>query len=371
MGAHYLHALLASTPLILLVSTWVLLGELIQGLLDGWPRPWLLTYCIKSGFVFVLLPWALLRHLRLRAPSPPPLPLPAWTLVRVGVYLSPISTICSLAWYVSLTGTSFAGNAAVYQSASAFALLLSALLLREAVTPRKLCCVAAAVAGVALVSFGGASAGGRDTAAGYFWVVTSTALYALYEVLYARLTRAPGGAGEEEGEGEGEAGARAQLLQGAPLPPPPPPAAAAALKAEVAALVLGSLGAASLLTQWPLFFIAHAAGWERWAWPPPPEKARLIALNMGLDSVYNLALLWGISATSAFAMQLASTLVVPAGILADWAIHGALPSAMAACGAAVVCAAVAALDCKCGGGGGDGCARRWALRRREGAAPGA
>jgi hypothetical protein len=161
-------------------------------------------------------------------------------------------------------------------------------------------------------------------------------------------------------------GARAP---GAPPPPPSPPppaaaAAAAALKAEVAALVLGSLGAASLLTQWPLFFIAHAAGWERWAWPPPPAKARMIALNMGLDSVYNLALLWGISTTSAFAMQLASTLVVPAGILADWVAHGALPSAMAACGAAVVCGAVAALDCA-------GCkgAREWARAAAGGRRP--
>jgi drug/metabolite transporter (DMT)-like permease len=349
--------LLSSAPLATLVVTWVLLGELIQGLLTNWPHPWLLTYCIKSGFAMCLLPYALLRRLRLRSPSPLRPPLPAWSLARVGACLSPISTACSLAWYLSLTGTSFAGNSAVYQAASAFALLFSAVLLREPVTARKLACVGGAVAGVALVSFGGASAGGRDTAAGYAWVVLSTALYALYEVLYAKLTVGDGGGGG--GGGEGGEGASAQLL-GAPPQPAPDPAAAAALKAEVAALVLGSLGAASFLTQWPLFFVAHAAGWERWEWPPPADKGRLVALNMGLDSIYNLALLWGISTTSAFAMQLASTLVVPAGILADWLVHGALPSPMAACGAVAVCAAVAALDFK------GGCGKEAGAQRGEG-----
>ena len=130
--------LLSSAPLLLLIVTWVLLGELIQGLLDGWPRPWLLTYCIKSGFTLCLLPYALLRHLRLRGPSPLPLPRPAWALARVGAALSPISTACSLAWYVSLSGTSFAGNSAVYQAASAFALLLSALLLPALLLPAPL-----------------------------------------------------------------------------------------------------------------------------------------------------------------------------------------------------------------------------------------
>jgi drug/metabolite transporter (DMT)-like permease len=355
-------------PLALLISTWVLLGELIQGLLDGWAHPWLLTYCIKSGFTLCLMPYALLRHLRLRSPAPPPLPRPAWALARAGAALSPISTACSLCWYVSLTGTSFAGNSAVYQAASAFALLFSALLLREAVTLRKLVCVAGAIAGVALISFGAVSGGGRDTLPGYAWVVMSTALYALYEVLYARLTvPPPGDGGSLSSGGGGGEGASAHLLGASPPPPPlSDPAAAALLKAEVAALVLGSLGAASFLTQWPLFFVAHAAGWERWEWPPPTAKGRLVALNMGLDSVYNLALLWGISTTSAFAMQLASTLVVPAGIFADFCLHGELPTPMAACGVVMVCAAVAALDC-------EGCRRcprvreLFATRRHAGA----
>jgi drug/metabolite transporter (DMT)-like permease len=360
---------MALLPLAIFLTSWVVMGEVIQGLLTGWPRPWLVTYCIKSGFALALLPYLALRRARLAAPGPPaPLPAPERTLLLAAAALSPISTACTIAWYISLPGTSFAGNAAVYQSATAFALLLSFLLLGEAVTLRKLACVAGALGGVALVAVGGAASGGRDTVAGYAWVIASTALYALYETLYARLTRAPpplGGAGGGKALGAAEAVAEAEaavplLRRGAseadagadagagaaavPSAAAATPAGQSLLKAEAAALVLGGIGVATLLTQWPLFFVAHATGLERFEWPPPQGKARLVALNMGLDAIYNLSLLWGISTSSAFAMQLASTLVVPAGILADWVLHGVLPSALGAAGALLVLLAVAALE---------------------------
>ena len=342
-------AALAALPLGIFILSWVAMGELIQGLLDGWPKPWLLTYCIKSGFSLALLPYCLLRRARLQRAAPLPLPAPERTLLLAAAALSPISTAATVTWYLSLGGTSFAGNSAVYQSATAFALLLSFFLLGEAVTARKVACVAGALAGVACVALGSSAAGGRDTVAGYSWVVASTALYALYEVLYARLTR--GGEAQKPAAGE----EREQLLGAAeapaaeaPAPAAPPPAGTPAeqslLKAEAAALVLGGIGLATLLTQWPAFFLAHAAGWERWEWPPPPAKARLVALNIGLDAIYNLSLLWGISTSSAFAMQLASTLVVPVGMLADWLLHGALPRPLPALGALVIVLAVAGLE---------------------------
>jgi drug/metabolite transporter (DMT)-like permease len=368
-----LRQVMGGLPLCIFVASWVAMGELIQGLLTNWQKPWLLTYCIKSGFSLALLPYLALRRVRqARAPCEP-LPVPERTLLTAAALLSPISTACTVTWYLSLPGTSFAGNSAVYQSATAFALLFSLLLLGEAVTRRKVACVGGALAGVALVAAGGSAAGGRDTVAGYAWVLTSTALYALYEVLYARLTRAapPAGAEGQAREGSGlageEGGSGALAAATAPLLRSPAAAAAAApaaapawqplLKAETAALVLGGIGVATLLTQWPLFFVAHAAGWERFDWPPPPAKARLVALNVGLDSVYNFSLLWGISTSSAFAMQLASTLVVPVGILADWVLHGALPSALAALGACLVLISVLALEAPLEGGPAAACQR--------------
>ena len=345
-------AALRAAPLGIFIVSWVAMGELIQGLLNGWPKPWLLTYCIKSGFSLALLPYCALRRARLRGPAPPPLPVPERALLAAAALLSPISTACTVTWYLSLGGTSFAGNAAVYQSATAFALLFSFLLLREAVTARKLLCVACALAGVAMVAVGGSSGSGgaRDTAGGYACVILSTSLYALYEVLYARVTRPAGAAALAPGAAQDEAAAAAAPLllssegSSGSSGSTPSPAMQALLKAETAALVLGGIGVTTLLTQWPGFFIAHAAGWERFEWPPPADKGRLVALNMALDSIYNLSLLWGISTSTAFAMQLASTLVVPAGILADWLLHSALPSLLAAAGAMLIVFAVVALD---------------------------
>lgn len=336
------------------------MGELIQGLLTGWPKFWFLTYCIKSGFLFSLLPYFLLRHVRLSKPSPPPLPAPLRTLVLTAFALSPISTLCTITWYLSLAGTSVAGNSAVYQTATVFALLFSALILREAVTLRKLGCVACALAGVGLVAVGGSSSGGgRDTLGGYAWCIFSTVLYALYEVLYAKMTGGEGGVKENNAESqkkvsaedEGvreekveEEGVTTTLLGGSSHPPVSSLLTQSLVKAETAALTLGCIGAATLLTQWPIFFIANATGWEPFAFPPPPDKGRLVALNMVLDSIYNLSLLWGISTSSAFAMQLASTMVVPAGIIGDFLFHGVLPGGWAVGGLILIVLGVVSLE---------------------------
>ena len=340
--------LVAVAPLTLFILSWVLLGELIQGLLSSeWSKPWFLTYCIKSGFAISLIPYYILRRLRLSRPVAVNLPVKERTLIFSAAALSPISTVCTITWYISLSGTSFAGNSAVYQSATAFSLVLSYFLLREAITLRKAVCVVGAAIGVCMVIMGGSNSGGRNTVEGYAWVLLSTILYALYEVLYARLTKPIVGAGNSvEGRENASTEAESPLL---PIPvsesaiEESDAALVALARAETAALVVGGIGVVTLFTQWPLFFIASAAGWEPFEWPPA-DKAQLIILNLSLDSIYNLSLLWGISTSSAFAMQLASTLVLPVGVVADWILHDTLPSAMAVVGGLVVLFAVVALE---------------------------
>ena len=56
------------------------------------------------------------------------------------------------AWYLSLTGTSVAGNSAVYQSAPVFVFLLSIFVLKEKVTAWKLIAVVLCVSGSAVVA---------------------------------------------------------------------------------------------------------------------------------------------------------------------------------------------------------------------------
>jgi drug/metabolite transporter (DMT)-like permease len=102
-------------------------------------------------------------------------------------------------------------------------------------------------------------------------------------------------------------------------------AADALWEAEKAALVLGAMGVFTLLLQWPLFLVFDRSGLEPFAWPPP-SKLRLLLLDAGLDTLYNALLLVGIASTSPLTMSLGSMLVVPASMLADWSLHGIVPS---------------------------------------------
>lgn len=333
-------AFLASLPLLILIITWAAMSNLLQNVQVNWPRPWLLTYTIHSGYALSLVPYALLWRAReaRRGPSPAP-PWPRVLLATFG--LATLASVVGVTYYASLNGTSVAGNSAVYQCSSAFALLFSAVLLRERVTLAKLLAVALAVAGVALVALGARGGGGDspETPAGYAWVITSTALYALYEVLFARAfpSRADAPAAEYAPlAADGTDGvAREDEAGKAP--------SGSLAGAEVSALVLGSMGVWTLLTQWPFFFIADAAGLEPLG-GIPSEKLGQIALTVFFDCVYNLALLWGVATSTPFAMSLATTLVVPVTVVTDFLLHKTLPTPTGACGIVLILAAVAALN---------------------------
>jgi len=354
-------------PLALLVTTWVSMGELLQGLQVGWARPWTLTFAIHSGYALALVPYFFLRRARLargaRGAAAAPRAASAARVALGTLFLSALSSTVAATWYASLAGTSVAGNSAVYQASSAFALLFSALFLRERVTAVKTGAVALALAGVALVA-AGAPAGGRDTPAGYAWVTASTALYAAYEVAFARIFGAGGAEGAAGGAAAGaaEGAATEGAAEAAPLVATAEAeggggedaggaaaaAAAAAADAglaaaETSARTLGLMGVWTMATQWPVFFLAAALRLEPLDLAPP-GKAPLIATAVALDSLFAGALLWGVATTSPFEMNLASTLVVPATIAADAALHGTLPSPASAAGTVLVLAAVAVLQ---------------------------
>lgn len=97
-------------------------------------------------------------------------------------------------WYLSLPLTTVAANNAIYQSSSMFVFLFSALLLGERVTVSKLLAVLVSSSGIVLVALGGANTENKNahpTPMGYVWVVISTALYSLYEVLYKMMIETP------------------------------------------------------------------------------------------------------------------------------------------------------------------------------------
>lgn len=198
----------------LMVGSWVLLTELVQGLQEGFKKPWFITFTIRASFSSLLIPFAGLRWWRtgeicccgattrariaarrraVAAGQVEPSKVVSRTqMTIVAALLAPLGGFSGYAWYLSLPNTIAALNNSIYQSASAVVFLFSVLLVGEAVTAQKLLAVAVSVAGVITVSMAPSQKsedpGIVPTFGGYMWVIVSVATYALYQVLYSRFT---------------------------------------------------------------------------------------------------------------------------------------------------------------------------------------
>lgn len=241
----------------------------------------------------------------------------------------------------------------------------------------------------------------HPSTAGYMMVVASTCLYALYEVMYAKYAEghaeegdgdtAKGGGGsgrrasEQEARGDGrlsdgdrseepllgdsgleaKAGASGSLNRGRGGGGPDDlprnawrasekgKAGSAAtaeqqkqqdaesakvwLQLELSFLVLGLIGAWSILTLWPLFFLLDATGLEPFRLPSRGVLEILLG-NVALDSAYNSLLLFGIALAGPLPMSVGCMLVVPASIVADYFLHHTLLTPMAVCGVILIVA---------------------------------
>jgi drug/metabolite transporter (DMT)-like permease len=317
-----------------LVGSWVAMAELLQGLQVDYPKPWAITFAVHSGYALLLPVWLALRHRRLAAGRE--LPVPPRVLARGAAAFAVLSAVIAATWYVSLPQTTVGVNNAVYQSQSAFVFVLSVVLLGEAPAAHKMLGLCLSLAGIAVIAGGSAGKGAGNTTAGIAWVLVSTILYSTYEVLYARLTTAPAARAAVCGRRPATDATEAAgpLLDGADhhravtLPVD---------RAEMAALILTSMGLTTFVALWPVFFVAAATGVEQLA-RPSAATARLLALNAVLDTIYNLALLLGIALLSPLTMSLATVLVVPAGLIADYLLHSLVPDGWALAGSALLCA---------------------------------
>lgn len=95
------------------------------------------------------------------------------------------------------------------------------------------------------------------------------------------------------------------------------------------------MGIFTLVTLWPVFLVLHYSGVEPLEWPSGP-KGRMLALSAALDTLYNVALLFGISVTSPLWMSVGTVLVVPATMIADFIVHNVTVGAMAGGGIALI-----------------------------------
>jgi drug/metabolite transporter (DMT)-like permease len=377
-GKSFLAAMPATITIATMCISWVCMGEFIQGMQNGWGKPWFITYVIHSGYSLTLIPWAYLRWRRTGRLSccsfrrcqlfaeDAALVVPMRQLLVLASFLQVLSSFSGFTWYLSLPATLVSANNAIYQSASAFVFVFSIFVLSEAVTLPKIVALLVCLAGVALVSFAPTSSadGVNQTVVGYLWVLASVLGYSAYEVFYARFSElrvvqwadvcrriahrqphiqasatdasSPKSCSEENASADTES-----LLPATPEPAPIPNAVvlpvtqSPALKAEIAAFNLGAMGAITFLMQWPMFFVFDATGIETFEWPPA-AKLRLLALNTVLDTLYNVALLFGIQITSPLWMSLGTILVVPASMVADKIIHNAAVSGQAAGGIVMI-----------------------------------
>jgi len=285
-----------------MVVTWIAMAELLQALQSSaktkFNKPFFICYSIHGpGYTIFLLIWFIWWLFKGRFEkrktyvvsiqnSEELEPNTTKRLAKVSLILVPIMFICALTWMMSLPLTSVEVNTGIYNSASLFVYAFSIPILHEKLSVLKVISVLFSLAGVCLLSF--YSVGGGNTFAGIITVVVSTILYALYEVLYKRV-----------------------VTGNRPSSP------------SNALFFLGMAGFWGALIFWPLFFVFHYTGYEKFELPDVNDLGELF-MNLALDCSYNFLLLLGIMLTSPLFISVGTLLTVPASILADKIVHNTM-----------------------------------------------
>ena len=307
---------------------------------------------------------------------PAPLLGISWKRALIAAALfSFIATASGYTWYKSLTETIISLNNAIYQSGPLFVFIFSVFLLGEKVTMQKCLAVVVCTTGVILITFSKgndhSSNHKEETAMGYILVVISTALYAIFEVwflllacqypseqlcvqvLYAKYVDFE--AEEEEDDAptvhpEADSGDESPAERSMNLNPAGPVADEAGLAAPTAVspddpqldlwyypeknpafvtqvtmsfAMLGLMGLATAILQWPMILILNSTGEEVFVAPSfacgPGEPCIFEKLlsNCGLDALYNVLLVFGISITSPVFISVGTMLVAPITVIVD------------------------------------------------------
>lgn len=261
------------------------------------------------------------------------------------MWMSWLLVVVAYAWYLSLPRTEVGPNSTIYQSASVFVFIFSAVLLDEEISFRKLASVALCVAGVAVLALSkpaSDSGGVKVTVWGYVFLMVSVIFYGMYEVLYKYAVE--GGHAEAEQSGEhSEPLLATTAVAGAPTksslnasnvvessPANDKDGEVAAwnewlLQIEFPMLVSAIIGVATLLTQWPVFFALNAIESGPFSEPfilPNHDETVLLVLNAFLDSWYYMLLVFGIAITNPVFMSVGVMLVSPASFVVDYFLHG-------------------------------------------------
>jgi len=168
-----------------------------------------------------------------------------------------------------------------------FVYLFSIFLFRESVTVFKVLSVLLCLSGVFLISFGDGRSGEESSgdALGYTFLIASTVLYALYEVIYRYL-------GVDPLDNKTEA-------------------------FHNALFVLGWIGVFTFALFWPGFILLHYTGFEVFELPIGLGYLYVFLLAL-CESLFNLCLLTGIFLTSPLFISVGSMLCIPFAFITDY-----------------------------------------------------
>lgn len=314
---------------------------------------------VHVGYLWFALPWAgLLWYRSSFVPgvslSNPGYPVKWKDVPLLGLWMSWLLVLVAYAWYLSLPRTEVGPNTTIYQSASVFVFLLSAVLLDEDISIRKGLSVALCVVGVAVMAMAKSSPshdGVKVTVSGYLFLLVSVGCYALYEVVYKYVLEGEGGDGQEKAgdvsPSAGSVGIEAPLLEEGLAPQDGARVHsgdslnAQATKQDAAALLVSQwnewllqiefpmlvstiIGLGTLLTMWPVFFALNAVESGPFSEPfvlPNRYQTTMLIVNGFLDSWYYMLLVYGIAITNPVFMSVGVMMVVPTSFVVDFFLH--------------------------------------------------
>lgn len=232
-----------------------------------------------------------------------------------------ISISCGYTWYLSLPQTSVSGNTAIYNSSPIFVFIFSIFVLKEHPTLLKIGSVLFCSGGVVMVSLFGSGAheeGANSTVFGYIAVVISTLLYAIFEVLYKKVSRVPTISISPWSE-KNNIG----------------PSTHTSPSIWDSFLFMGLMGLSNIFFFWPISLLLNWTKIEVFEFPEKPIFIGLLVTTV-MDATFNLLLLFSISLTSPLFVSVACLLTIPVSVVADLFVHKFLLPVLALVGIGLI-----------------------------------
>lgn len=275
---------------LILVVTWVMMAECLQGNDYIESHEAFMRYVVVSSYSITVLVALIMEHCC--GQKSKTIKLKRTLFVRTLFWTCSTGLVFmwlqGYVWYISLQETMVSLNNSLYQVQSVFVYLLSVCFLGELITIRKAFAIGIALSGVFLISFGSSDASGSakedNTIQGVILCLLSSFLFAIYEVTVKIV---------EEKHHDKEYPIRDSMY------------------------FLGYCGVFCLLIGPIVLFICHQLGWEHFEFPPDKESLYSLIEICVLDLVFNAALVLGVTITSPYLVGLGMLIVIPSSFAAD------------------------------------------------------